>query len=208
MVLSRFTYLLLVGGFAASPYLQQAIQERFSKEIAILVPEEPQLAIIRGAVRFGHTPDEIKSRISKYSYGIATRCCFIKGYHRESSAIYIDDIKHSDGVFNTIIMKGDTVERNQKIKKTYGPAGKEDTNIGLNVYAMPFQPSTPQYVTDVGIHKLGKGIGVLVPSAEEAKNTTDRDISVEFCFGDTEIRVEAYNAFTGDRQECTVDFLH
>ena len=207
VIFSSFKYLLLVGGFSASPYLQKAVQEKFSREITVLVPEEPQLAIIRGAVRFGHVADEIKSRISKFSYGIRGRTSFIEGYHRESSSIYMDGVKRSDNLFDAIMTKGDTIKRNHKKEKTYGPARKEDTSIGLKVYAMPFQPSFPQYVTDVGIRKLGKGIIVRIPSAQETNNITDRAAKVEFYFGDTEIRVEAYNAFTGDRQECTVDFL-
>ena len=65
----RFSYLLLVGGFAESLYMQQAIKNRFSQRTTVLVPEQPQLAIIRGAVRYGHQPEEVKSRISKFSYG-------------------------------------------------------------------------------------------------------------------------------------------
>ena len=157
--------------------------------------------------RFGHTPDEIKSRISKFTNGIRITAPFKEGYHRESTVTYIDGLKHSKDVFEVIIKKGETVERNKKMNNIYSPTSRDQTGIGLHIFAMAFLPSDLQYVNDVGIRKLGNGKTVSIPSADEATEDADRKVRVEFCFGDTEIRVEAFNAFTGHRAECSVDFL-
>ncbi|XP_052794431.1 heat shock 70 kDa protein 12A-like [Mya arenaria] len=45
--------ILLVGGFAESPVLQQAFRDNFP-DMRLIVPEEAGLAVLKGAVLFGH----------------------------------------------------------------------------------------------------------------------------------------------------------
>lgn len=47
--------LLMVGGFSESPFMQAAILDAFSDK-RVIVPEEAGLAVLKGAVMFGHEP--------------------------------------------------------------------------------------------------------------------------------------------------------
>ena len=60
--------ILLVGGFAESPMLQEAVREAFS-ELKIIVPQDAGLAVLKGAVLYGHQPKAISCRVCKYTYG-------------------------------------------------------------------------------------------------------------------------------------------
>nr|XP_022294724.1 heat shock 70 kDa protein 12A-like [Crassostrea virginica] len=56
--------ILMVGGFSESPILQERIKRDF-QDYRIVIPNEPGLAVLMGAVLFGHDPSIISERISK-----------------------------------------------------------------------------------------------------------------------------------------------
>ena len=63
--------IVLVGGFAEFPMLQDAIKKNFEKDRLIIVPPECGLAVPKGALLFGHDPSNIASRRSRYTFGVA-----------------------------------------------------------------------------------------------------------------------------------------
>ena len=63
-------YLMLVGGLASCQYLQQIVRENLSQFCSILIPCDAQLAVMKGAVHFGHNIREIVSRRLKFTYGV------------------------------------------------------------------------------------------------------------------------------------------
>ncbi|XP_062620265.1 heat shock 70 kDa protein 12B-like [Saccostrea cucullata] len=56
--------IIMVGGFSESPILQDMIKQSFP-DMRVIIPPEPGLAVLKGAVLFGHKPVTISSRISK-----------------------------------------------------------------------------------------------------------------------------------------------
>ncbi|KAH7445924.1 hypothetical protein KP509_01G028900 [Ceratopteris richardii] len=63
--------LMVVGGFAASPYVKKSLMDRFANRVKrILIPMEPGRAICRGAVRLYTRRTFIQARISKKTYAI------------------------------------------------------------------------------------------------------------------------------------------
>lgn len=58
--------ILLVGGFSESPLVQKIIRQNFP-DMHIISPEDPVLAVLKGAVLFGHKPDFITSRFTRYN---------------------------------------------------------------------------------------------------------------------------------------------
>ena len=61
----------LVGGCADSCVLQESFRSAFPN-IRVIVPENPDLAVVQGAVLFGHNQSIISKRILRYTYGIRT----------------------------------------------------------------------------------------------------------------------------------------
>ncbi|KAH3806717.1 hypothetical protein DPMN_135041 [Dreissena polymorpha] len=58
-----------LDGFAESPYVQQSIHKALPNK-RLIVPGEAGLAVLKGAVMFGHKPDITSSRVMDYTYGI------------------------------------------------------------------------------------------------------------------------------------------
>ncbi|XP_065930987.1 heat shock 70 kDa protein 12A-like isoform X2 [Magallana gigas] len=63
--------IIMVGGFSESPILQAHIRSEFPDH-RVVVPKEARLAVLRGAVLFGHNPSIISERMAKGSHGIAS----------------------------------------------------------------------------------------------------------------------------------------
>jgi molecular chaperone DnaK (HSP70) len=59
--------ILMVGGFSECPLIQDAVQAAFPGK-RIIIPEDVDMSVLKGAVLFGHRPDFILSRVMKSSY--------------------------------------------------------------------------------------------------------------------------------------------
>ncbi|XP_062618636.1 heat shock 70 kDa protein 12B-like [Saccostrea cucullata] len=56
--------IIMVGGFSESPILQDVIKQSFP-DMRVIIPSDPELAVVKGAVLFGCNPVTISSRIAK-----------------------------------------------------------------------------------------------------------------------------------------------
>jgi hypothetical protein len=63
------TAIVMVGGFSESTILQNAVNCAFGKKYNVIIPDGAGLAVLKGAVIFGHRPSTISERICKYTYG-------------------------------------------------------------------------------------------------------------------------------------------
>ena len=63
--------MFLVGGFSEAQFLRNEISRRF-KEKRILIPYDPELAIIYGAVEFAKDPSLLRARVMGRTYGVNT----------------------------------------------------------------------------------------------------------------------------------------
>jgi activator of 2-hydroxyglutaryl-CoA dehydratase len=46
----------MVGGFSECELVQDAIRDKIRSSITLIIPEEAGLAVLKGAVLFGHQP--------------------------------------------------------------------------------------------------------------------------------------------------------
>lgn len=144
--------LLVVGGHAESPVLINALYENFP-QFDIVVPKQPSLAILRGAVLYGFEPDTITSRVMQYTYGIAMQRPFIPGVDPDSK-------KNSlvnglvDNVFDKHTERGQTVKAGEFLKEhEYRPVRQDQVAVHFEFYAT--QNKNPKYVTDEGCSCIG-----------------------------------------------------
>jgi hypothetical protein len=73
----------LVGGLAASAYVQEALLSRFGGAHRVLVPANPALAVLEGAVHYAYDPRALASRRSRHtSTGSRSRCPGRPGWTR------------------------------------------------------------------------------------------------------------------------------
>ena len=67
----KISNLFLVGGFAESTMLQQAIKNATSgKGINVVIPTDASITIMKGAVLFGLDPTAIRMRTCQMTYGV------------------------------------------------------------------------------------------------------------------------------------------
>ena len=80
----------MVGGLSNSPIVVQEVKKHASS-IPVIVPENPELSVVQGAVMFGWKPDMFKSRKSKRSYGTLVIRDFLENIDPERLMFYDDD---------------------------------------------------------------------------------------------------------------------
>jgi molecular chaperone DnaK (HSP70) len=184
--------ILMVGGFSESLYLQETIKSEFPN-FRIVIPNEAGLAVLKGAVLFGHEPQTITSRIARYTYGVDTLSRFRPGHHPANRKTVIEETEYCSGVFSKHVTKGDELNINEaQDEQTYSPVRKKQKAVLFNVYTSTNKG--PRYVDDPDCSYLGS-LNVDIP---DTTGGTDRKVLVRFIFGGTEIRVEGKNDQTGE----------
>lgn len=189
--------IVMVGGFSECLILQEAVRETFS-DLQIIIPDEPGLAVLKGAVIFGHKPAAIKQRISKYTYGTDVYCPVtevIDMLQSESA-----DPQRCTRVFSTLVEAGQILEVGKpQNEKTFMTVSEDQTAIGMDIYAT--LNKNPKFVDEVGCHRIGR---FSVPVSGRGK---DREVKVYLIFGGTEIKVECIEVETKHVTRLKVDFL-
>ena len=198
---SKTDSILLVGGFSESPLLQEAIRQNFPDK-RLIIPEEAGLAVLKGAVIYGHNPSTIVSRIAKYSYGIRVFRDFQSGVHPANKKITVGGKMKCKDVFAVHVKKGqELVVGEAQSKQRYTPLEPDQISLVFDVYTS--NDEDPQYVTDVGCLHIGQ-LEVNVPDLSGGK---DRGVFVQMIFGGTEVVVEAREEKTGKLTKANFDFL-
>ncbi|KAK3096504.1 hypothetical protein FSP39_000803 [Pinctada imbricata] len=73
--------MFMVGGFSSSIFIKEAVRNAFP-DMTIIVPKNPSLAVLFGAVAYGFQPYAIDARISSSHYGIEENGRFIQLIHK------------------------------------------------------------------------------------------------------------------------------
>ncbi|KAK3109141.1 hypothetical protein FSP39_023794 [Pinctada imbricata] len=193
--------ILMVGGFSESPQVKERIKAMFPSK-RFIIPREASLAVLKGAVMFGHSPKSITTRCSPATFGVATDVPFDEKKHPSSHKHMKDGTCFCTDVFKIMIAK----DQLQTIGKTcheesFRPSKADDTLAEIEVYASP--RSQPQYTTDEGCKKVGV-IKFQIPNIAKGK---DRLLKVKMHFGDTELFVTASEDGTDNEITARFDCL-
>ncbi|XP_060592446.1 heat shock 70 kDa protein 12A-like isoform X2 [Ruditapes philippinarum] len=192
--------ILMVGGFSESPMLQDVIK-RTMPDKTIIIPADPGLAVLKGAVIFGHDPSVIQERRCRYTYGVRSSHRFNERIHPESKKFVDDDgdILCSD-IFDRHVQIGQRVEYGEsQVTQSYVPTSKSAKAMVFQVYAS--DEAEPKFVTDPCCTHLGN------LTFELGGSGTDRSVSVQMTFSGTELKVEAEEKSTGKKTNAKFDFL-
>lgn len=193
--------ILLVGGFAASPYLRQSLTDHFVGRATILVPPDPGGAVLTGAVHFACNPDARARRV-RYTYGISATADFEEGIDPEEKREETDRGVKCINRFSVHATAGEIVATGIERCATYHPSYKKQTEIHLDVYRT--SATNPRYVDDLGCEYLGS---LQIDLSEVMGLDFDRrKIRVCFHCGDTELKVRSYVVETGTPVQTVFDF--
>ncbi|XP_033742797.1 heat shock 70 kDa protein 12B-like [Pecten maximus] len=191
---------LLVGGFSESPIVQETIKRKFPR-VKVIVPAECGLAVLKGAVIFGHEPKKIRARVARFTYGIAISKPFIEGHHpSEKKKVTPNGVLCTD-VFHKYVESGESIDSDSSQTLSFSAARGCSTNR-VRVYRSTM--ADPMFVTDEGCNLLGEVI--LTREADDLNSSQKIDVSLTF--GGTECSVVASDAQTEKTFRSKFDFLN
>ena len=193
--------ILMVGGFCESPMLQDAIQTAFP-EMRVIIPQEGGLAVLKGAVIFGHIPKTIAARVCRYTYGIKMYREFKEGIDPPAKKHIVSGTAKCRGAFHKLAEVGQMISETDKMEGiSLQPATSADKALTLKVFASP--EKDPEFVDDPGCMLLGE---VVVDCVDKyGKQTT---VHTSLVFGGTELEIRATLKSTGELTTGKFDFLH
>lgn len=192
--------IVMVGGFSESQLLVNAVRSNF-RNIKVIAPKDAQIAVIKGAVIFGHLPTVINSRVSKYTYGTDCLPLFDEAQHDRSKACECEDGKtRCKDVFDKIVEIGQTLKVGvAQFEKTYRVHDRSQTRMSMDIYIT--KEKDPKYVTDAGCQKIA------TYSVPITGRGLDRCLKIRLIFGGTELEIECFELNTGKETFVYADFL-
>ncbi|XP_039995085.1 heat shock 70 kDa protein 12A isoform X2 [Xiphias gladius] len=199
---SDIKFLFLVGGFAESPLLQQAVQNMLQGRSRIIIPHDVGLTILKGAVLFGLDPSVIKVRRSPLTYGVGVLNRFMEGKHPPEKLLVKDGTRWCTDVFDTFIAADQSVALGEMVKRSYTPAKPSQQVIVIHVYCS--EKDSVGFISEPGVRKCGT-LRLDVSGTEST--APRREIQTLMQFGDTEIRAMAVDVSTGRTVKASIDFL-
>nr|DBA29543.1 TPA: hypothetical protein GDO54_009765 [Pyxicephalus adspersus] len=196
-------YLFLVGGFAESPMLQNAVQSAFSEICRVIIPQDVGLTILKGAVLFGLDPTIVRVRRSPLTYGVGVLNKFVEGKHPKEKLLVKDGKNWCTDIFDKFVSVDQSVALGDIVQRSYCPARLGQRKIIINIYCTSTDDVV--YITDPGVRKCGT-INLDLPDINDGK-TFRREIKASMQFGDTEIKVTAMDVKTSKVVRASIDFL-
>ena len=202
----RVEYMILVGGFATCELLQNYLRDRFEKSFSlrIIIPPESSLAVVMGAVLFGHDPTEIVSRRVRYTYSMEFRPGFVKGLDPVSYCIVDDTGKERCRYrLKIFVRRNDELEVGQEVMHVFCPPSANATKVDICIYSSEIL--LPRYSTDEGVKQVAR-MTLPMPNTEGGY---ERRLHVAMRFGKTEIEVVSTDVSSSTEVRGTVklDFL-
>lgn len=182
--------LVMAGGFANSVIIQNIIRKKFP-DITILMPNEPELAVMKGAVLYGFESAPILYMKSKYSYGVAISMPYNVHEHNDDKKFFSDGIPLCADLFHRYIELGEEIRIGDFIRTGSIYINREDQRY-LSVPVYLSSVASPLYVSDNTCHFLGKIRITLVSNRKQ-----DAPVTVKMALTYTELVVEVTDEGSG-----------
>jgi len=207
--MNKVTSILFVGGFGESSYAQERMVEEFRNK-RLIVPKEAGLVVLKGAVRFGHDPGLVSSRILQYTYGFEGRVDYDDEIHAnidDADVEVIDDEDEDDervvvnNGFIVLARAGDEVKFGDEKTKHMVPVSDDQLCSSYNIIRT--EDPNPILSDENGCHEIGS----LTVEHSEGYTVDDKVMAVTFLFGDTELKVKITVEQTGKTFFLSIDCL-
>ena len=178
-------YMFIVGGFASSHYLTDSIKGEFCNRSKILIPHDPQLAVLKGAVKFGMNPHIIMTRVMPRTYGTLISYTFDPNIH-DADRKYVVENKLRCKVFSKLVTVGQHVNITQEIERHYAPVWSTQKAVRCALFET--EQLNAMYPDEPHVTQMPGCLEVPIPDAADGG---DRAVQLFVKFGTTEIRARA-----------------
>lgn len=200
--LQNLTCLFMVGGFAESVILQEAMKMAFNMRFPILIPNYASIAVVQGATMFGQKPEVISSRIMATTYGFGlTKSFNPKTDDPEKKVIVLGKEKCKD-VFDIIVNENESVKVGEKRCFTRYPLYPNQKDVTFIFYTST--DVNVKYITD---DSVGPSIGYVTVESPDTSLGEKREIELSVFFGGTEIKATAVDRASMNTAVVYLDFL-
>ncbi|XP_062603213.1 heat shock 70 kDa protein 12A-like [Saccostrea cucullata] len=192
--------ILMVGGFSECELVQTAIKNNF-KDKRVIIPEEPGLAVLKGAVYYGHVPKTIGRRVARYTYGIQSWPEFDPSKHPDAKKVMIGTTARCRDVFFKYVTKGELLTPGYRRSQIFQALKPDEECLECAIYVS--DEENPVFVDDASCRKLGT-LRVPLPRVSVGCSL---EIEETMIFGDTELEVQARDIYTNQQCEVSIDLL-
>ena len=178
--LESLNAILMVGGFSNSNIIFEEMNKLVRGRVPLIVPENTELCVVKGAVLFGWKTDVIRTRKSRLTYGIGVTRTFKDGHDEARSYKDESGKKKCKNCFRTLVTINDDISLNQKVEiVTYHKRHGDIDYSKISLFAA--KKTNVMYQDEDGVEMIGK---IRIPYTEESRG---KQITSSIYFGSTEI---------------------
>lgn len=195
--------IVLVGGFARSAWLRAALQHRFGGQHRILLPPDPALAVMEGAVHYAYHPAALVSRQSRYTYGFEIAEPWQAGLDSPMRKFRDSDGQMlCRGRYKVAVRRMEPVGVDEPFPFVVAPTQADQSELDVRLFRT--RELDPRYVDEPGC----EDIGLLTVDISDSVGSPieKRPVHLLLYFGRSQIQVAAVNPATQHKSEVTVDF--
>ncbi|MER5214140.1 Hsp70 family protein [Streptomyces sp. NPDC002838] len=195
--------IVIVGGLARSTYLRDRIAQRFGGEVKVLMPQDPAVAVLGGAVHFAYNPAVIWGRRSKYTYGYECAMPFRDGIDPKGKRFVSEDgdVMCNDR-FKVVVRRGDAVGVDEVVETSLSVIQRSIRTFDIGLLAT--FSDDPQYIDEEGCERVGAVVADVTGSV--GRPSSERKLDIYYAFGGTEIAVETRDRVSDVRRKATIEF--
>lgn len=175
--------LVLTGAFVDSEVVQEIMHQELvgnSQIKQIIVPPDADVAVLKGAVIFGHNPGTITCRVNRYTQGLRIARLYNPEMHAPERRSVLNGIEYVLDIFSPFLTVGTRVPVGFISHQALTTTEPMQKKIEIDLYQSI--KLSHNFVTDEGCETLGK-IEYQIPIPSEEARTIYIDISL----GDTEL---------------------
>ena len=186
----------VVGGFAECPLLKEEMKKRYSN---LVIPDKADMAVLKGAVLYGHDPCCVAMRKCQRTYGTKVVRAFLHDDLPEK--MIKEGGNYCKDVFHKVAEIGEYIGRDETRTTEIQPLKADMAKMPVKLYCST--DPNPRYVTDETCTLLGE----IVVDIPRKYRSTDTNVIVSMTFGQTEITVEGKVENSNEAVTTVIDFL-
>ena len=189
---------LLVGGFSESDIVFAAVKDALPGA-SVINPPEPGLAVLKGAVIFGHSPVAVSSRIARFSIGVSISPPFDESVHPKDREVTIGGVSRCKNVFKNYIEKGTCLNYGMHVLGKHVTVEEYQAEMVFRVYVST--KKRPRFCDEADTDYAGK---LVVPLPRQKERII---VEVRIIVGETELKVEAEEQSSKNKFPAYFEFL-
>ena len=184
--------MFLVGGFSEAQFLRKEVSCRFPDK-RILIPYNPELAIIHGAVEFAQDPSLLRARVLGKTYGLDIWTRFDSNKHPPEKKEIWQNTEYCRDIFQTLAKKNERIDIEEKRSYTFNPIDPKQTEVFFHFYSSNEEDA--EFITDPEVES--ENVKIVITSPDTTKGC-DRKLRLDVMFGGTELKVDVTDVESGN----------